>query len=293
MLGAIIEAVSGQDYFEYVRQHIYQPAGMINTDAYELDRETPNLATGYTRAPGDTEWSNNLFQHVIKGGPAGGGYSTVADLFAFAQALINHELLNDEMTTLVTSPKVQTPGALDAHYGYGFIVETLNGYHRFGHSGGFIGISTGLYIYPELGYVVAVLSNYDPPAASRLAMRIGKLLTGMEIPRPIMIATADLIEYSGTYSRVGEAAVPSRVELHTEDGALWLILDGERHRFLPHSATEFYDEQFEDVRIRFDLNAQGEPTGLTVEGAGPEVIEYIVAAEGVEGDQATPELISP
>ncbi|MEO8450924.1 MAG: serine hydrolase domain-containing protein, partial [Gemmatimonadota bacterium] len=80
VLGKVIEVVTGQDYFQYVRDHIYKPAGMINSDAYELDHVNPNLAVGYERdfqADGSKQFRNNVFMHVIRGGPAGGGYSTV------------------------------------------------------------------------------------------------------------------------------------------------------------------------------------------------------------------------
>src|SRR5262249_27875103 len=99
VLGAVVAKVSGEDYFEYVRNHIYKPAGMANTDAYEMDRDTPNLAIGYTQGhmaePGEPEGlRNNLFMHVVKGGPAGGGFSTVEDLTRFAVALQNGKLLD-------------------------------------------------------------------------------------------------------------------------------------------------------------------------------------------------------
>ncbi len=276
VLGAIVEAVSGENYFDYVREHIYQPASMVNTDAYELDQETPNLATGYTRPSGATEWQNNLFEHVIKGGPAGGGYSTVEDLLRFAQALNAHELLSAESTELVTSPKVRADGGYEAHYSYGFMHETFNGYQRIGHSGGFPGINSELNIYPELGYVVAVMSNYDPPSANLVAARITKLLTGIEIPQPIKLPAATLLPYSHVYTRA-EGMGPDKMEIAAEEGALWLIIGGDRHRFLPISPTEFYDEQLEEVRMHFTLNEQGVPTGFTVEGASPEALEYIVA----------------
>ena len=80
VLGKVIEAASGQDYFDYVREHIYKPAGMTNTDAYELDRVNQNLAVGYEPERGRrtaSSYRNNIFLHVIRGGPAGGGYSTV------------------------------------------------------------------------------------------------------------------------------------------------------------------------------------------------------------------------
>jgi CubicO group peptidase (beta-lactamase class C family) len=47
VLGKVIEVASGQDYFDYVREHVYKPAGMTNTDAYELDRVNHTLAVGY------------------------------------------------------------------------------------------------------------------------------------------------------------------------------------------------------------------------------------------------------
>ncbi len=105
VLGLIVEAVSGENYFNYVQKHIYQPAGMLNTDAYEMDRDTPNLAIGYTRSP-EGEIRNNLFEHVIKGGPAGGGFSTVQDLWRFAQALTSHKLLSAQETEIITTGKV-------------------------------------------------------------------------------------------------------------------------------------------------------------------------------------------
>jgi CubicO group peptidase (beta-lactamase class C family) len=53
VLGAVIERISGQSYFDYVRQHIYRPAGMRNSDSWELTEVVPNLAVGYLRVEGD------------------------------------------------------------------------------------------------------------------------------------------------------------------------------------------------------------------------------------------------
>ncbi len=178
VLGLIIERVSGQSYFDYVREHMYEPAGMIHTDAYELDGVVPNHAVGYTRQGSrDGELRNNLFLHVVKGGPAGGGYSTVEDLLRFSRALLDHKLLSPEMTRRVLESKVETDGAKRT-YGYGFRNLFENGQRVVGHSGGFSGINAYLDIYPELGYTVAVMSNRDMGATEVrdqiLAQLIGK-----------------------------------------------------------------------------------------------------------------------
>ena len=163
--GAIIEKVTGQSYFDYVREHIYDPAGMVNTDCYELDLDPPNLAIGYTRErmpDGQTRWVNNLFKHVIKGGPAGGGFSTVEDLLRFAEALRSEKLVSRAMLDVLWSPKPASP-----EYGYGFALSGSQGEglgRVVGHGGGFPGISSNLEIFLDSGYIVAVLSNYDQGA---------------------------------------------------------------------------------------------------------------------------------
>lgn len=182
VLGAIIEKVSGQSYFDYVREHIYKPAGMTSSDCYEIDRDPPNLAVGYTsQGPGGQrsdkrEW-NNLFLHVVRGGPPGGGYSTVGDLWRFSQALQANKLLGAKATQWVTTGKVQPhPEHKDDKYAYGFEDAQVQGTRIIGHGGGFPGINSKLDIYPVKGYTVAVMSNYDPPSAERVAQRIRTLL---------------------------------------------------------------------------------------------------------------------
>lgn len=271
LLGAIVEKVSGENYFDYIREHIYKPAGMINSDSYELDRETPNLAIGYTRMgpSGSTERRNNIFMHVLRGGPAGGGYSTVEDLIRFAMALKNHKLLSAKYTEIVLTGKVDIPGSSTARYAYGFQEEKVNGQRRVGHGGGFPGINSELQIYPELDYTVAVMSNYDPPAASRIADRVGKLLTGAPIPIAINLAPAVLKKYENRYAREGAGPGPNTIDVVSEGAGVWLILDGQRHKFLPKSETEFYDEDFEDVVVTFTKDDKGEITALKLVGAGP------------------------
>ncbi|MEZ4587981.1 MAG: serine hydrolase domain-containing protein [Gemmatimonadales bacterium] len=158
VLGKVIEVASGQDYFDYIREHLYAPAGMTRSDSYELDRVNPNLAVGYQKefgADGAVSYRNNLYMHVIRGGPAGGGYSTVGDLLAFAKALTAGKLVGRQYVDLLTTPK---PELNSPSYGYGFGVDTETGI--VGHSGGFPGISSNLDIFTKSGYVAVVMSNY-------------------------------------------------------------------------------------------------------------------------------------
>ncbi|MFC1628539.1 serine hydrolase domain-containing protein [Gemmatimonadota bacterium] len=165
VLGAIIETVTGQDYFSYIRENVFGPAGMTGSDPWGA-RDAPgeNIATGYTNQnPHDPEgtgyrWSN-IYYIAATGTPAGGGYSTAADLLAFAEALRTHRLLNQEYTDL---------------FYHGFDPDGSRSV--LGMAGGAIGVNTALTLDLGRGYEIIVLSNYDMPVAMDVARVIMQLL---------------------------------------------------------------------------------------------------------------------
>ena len=186
VLGAIIERVAGQSYYDYVRERIFKPAGMKNTAFYEPDNKSPNIAIGYTsfdgtgrRQPGARKENRVLPIAKHRGGPAGGGYSTVEDLLKFANALHNHELLNAKYTDLVMTGKVDAGNAQagSSKYGYGFFDEMFKGTRIIEHGGDFPGVNTRFEMYIDSGYTVIVLSNYDHPAAQRVSAKLREMIT--------------------------------------------------------------------------------------------------------------------
>jgi CubicO group peptidase (beta-lactamase class C family) len=170
ILGVVIESATDQGYFDYIRENIYKPAGMINSDSYEMDEPVENLAIGYYRDQNSPYgWKNNYFLHVIKGGPAGGGFSTVKDLHHFGRALLTGKLVSPE------SFDVMWKDHSGESYGYGFRIDDGSLGKVVGHSGGFSGINANLDIFVDSGYIVAVMTNYDR-AASPVARKIKTLL---------------------------------------------------------------------------------------------------------------------
>lgn len=159
LLGVIIEAASGQSYYDYVRDRIYSPTQMSLSGCYDMDQPIQNLAIGYhPSSKNDTGWVNNYLLHVVKGGPAGGCFSTVGDLQRFAEALTGHQLLSKESTDRLLSPK---PEFHSENYGFGFRLSGTDENRIVGHSGGFFGISANLDVFLDKGYVAVVLSNYS------------------------------------------------------------------------------------------------------------------------------------
>ncbi len=177
LVGAVLEKASGRDYFDLVRETLYGPAGMKDTDCYDIDLVVPHLAIGYSRegTGAARRWRSNTFEHVIRGGPAGGGYSTAPDLLAFAEALRSGKLLEPATLERLWSPK---PALGSKEYGYGFGISEGPAGRTIGHSGGFPGISSNLDIFPESGYVAVVLSNVDggsDPVVQKIRELLGRV----------------------------------------------------------------------------------------------------------------------
>ncbi|HRH44588.1 MAG TPA: serine hydrolase domain-containing protein [Pyrinomonadaceae bacterium] len=156
LLGAIIEKVTGKSYYDYVRTNIYQPLGMTDTDYFESDKKTPNMAEGYTtngvKSSAQSKRQNNLDTRPARGTSAGGGYSTAQDLLKFSLALQSGKIKSPE----------ESPSQKDS-----------NGkFMGLGIAGGSPGVNAILEIMPEQGYTIIVLSNYDPPSAEKLGIQI-------------------------------------------------------------------------------------------------------------------------
>jgi CubicO group peptidase (beta-lactamase class C family) len=164
VLGAIIEKVSGQDYYDYVREHIFKVAGMNNTDWYEADVMTANLASGYTREGmadrAKDVRKNNIYTRPAKGSSAGGGYSTAEDLLKFVAALRDGRLSLASFRQPATTDQQKSSEPKRAHFG------------GLGIAGGAPGINAALEANEASGYTIVVMSNYDPPSAEKVARQI-------------------------------------------------------------------------------------------------------------------------
>lgn len=160
VLGLIIEKISGQSYYDYVRDHITKPAGMNDTASYAIDENVPNRAIGQTKRGPEGPLparQSNIGTLPARGSSAGGGYSTAADLLRLSQALLADKLLPKRWTDWLFT------GNLDGA-----------GKRNIGVAGGSPGVNAVLEIEPP--YTLIVLSNYDPPSAEEITREGRKVL---------------------------------------------------------------------------------------------------------------------
>ena len=174
LLGRIIENVSGENYFGYIQRHVFALADMNASGFDSLEDVTPKLATGYFQeGPLATEWKGCAMKIGFKGGPAGGGYSTNADLLRFAAALRDGKLVKPDTLTKMFDDEVPAgPGG----YAAGFGDRLSHGRHIRGHAGGIEGTDANLAMVWETKAAVVLTSNEGPSQTWMLAETIADLL---------------------------------------------------------------------------------------------------------------------
>lgn len=174
VLGAIIEKVSGKDYFDYIKENIYKPSNMnYSSGKYDVEAKPTNVAIGYIPEL-DGSYQSNINDAYTHGTPAGGGYSNVRDLHRYALALMSGKLVSD------SSRANMFRDVIGRQYGYGFQIWDTKDKKIIGHTGGAPGISAAQYILPESGYIIVVLSNYDR-GSYYVGEAILKLVSSLEI----------------------------------------------------------------------------------------------------------------
>ena len=152
LLGYVIEKVSGTSYENFIQQNIFDKLGMRDTGYDHFETILKNRATGYSKQPSGI--INSPYLDMNQPYSAGSLYSTVEDLFKWAEAFFGDRLLTaksrEAMTTVVKND-----------YGYGLGISTVSGRTQVSHGGGINGFNTWLATYPKEKITVVVLRNAD------------------------------------------------------------------------------------------------------------------------------------
>lgn len=181
LLGAVIERLTGQDYYDAIQSRVFARAGMTGSGYPSWDDPANDLAAPYTngcfaRPPGECtpgDWTDARPSAGVRGGPAGGAFSTAPDLNAFVEALKGGKLLSPatlERFKAEQGRMTRQGGPIDA-YGFGFGRLTIHGRPSWGHNGGTIGAQAQVDVMEDAPVTLIVLANQDGaqrPASSAL-----------------------------------------------------------------------------------------------------------------------------
>jgi len=110
LLGAAIEGASGQSYANYMRDHVWRPAGMSATAMDDPAAIIAHRVRGYDDADGRLR--NAQFVDVSNRFAGGGTIGTVPDLLRFMMALNDGKLLKPSSLAIMYTPTRTRDGSV-------------------------------------------------------------------------------------------------------------------------------------------------------------------------------------
>lgn len=158
LLSRIVEKTSGKEFLSYMEENVFYPLEMNNTVADHTDSLIVHRTGFYAKTQSGEIINGNFVDNSIKW--AGGGFlSTAEDMIKFANAHIKEGYLSSKQLTELTNSQKTKNGKL-TEYGIGWAsgYDELNKYY-YGHSGGSIGGTSHMIIYPEEEISVVILTN--------------------------------------------------------------------------------------------------------------------------------------
>lgn len=172
LLSAVMEKASGEQFLPFIQREVFDALGLKNTTADYVDSIIYNRARLYEEVEGklvNAPFVDNSYKW------AGGGFiSTSEDINAFGNALLRNDFLKSETITYFITPQKLNDGTATT-YGMGFASgKDAKGFNYFGHSGGSVGGSSNMVIYPEQKIVVVIIVNMSSAQFGDLAGQIAR-----------------------------------------------------------------------------------------------------------------------
>jgi CubicO group peptidase (beta-lactamase class C family) len=184
-LGQIIEDVSGMPLERYLREHLFSPLGMADSDLVRSDLVASRLATGYVLGPGgaravpDREWIGEI-------------YSTPKDMARYVAALLggganeHGRVLKPSTMTMMFDPHYQ-PDPRIPGIGLAFFRANLGGHLAVEHGGILPGFNSEIFVAPDDGVGVMAFTNGASGAMGWLPLELGQLLRHLlDVPDEIV-----------------------------------------------------------------------------------------------------------
>ncbi len=188
-LGMIIQAVSGQSYEAYIRDHIFDPLDMQNSFASKTEAQQHGLAAGYQKwfgipvaspdlpfargslPAGQLNMSVEDFGHYLIAQMNDGSYHGVSVLSAAGIARLHH-------------PDAPMPGSSN-FYAMGWEVQNFQDVEVIRHNGQVPGYTSDMFLVPQKHIALAMVMNTFSPMlgvrVSRLPSSVLRMLLGQEI----------------------------------------------------------------------------------------------------------------
>jgi CubicO group peptidase (beta-lactamase class C family) len=220
LLGAVIEKVTGQPWYEAEQDQVIAPLGLKRTAYGAAAPLIPGRVAGYT-TDGQTHGVRNA-NPISSSIPAaaGGLISTADDLAAWMRALVGGRVLDPASLAAMRTPAPDLPGGSPAYrYGLGLYLWTVRGAPMIGHTGQIDGFASMVAYLPDQDVTIVVLANDDEFDAQTLGRRLAAIAVGQPyaVVTPVAPSAETQAALAGTY-RFPDGTIET---LSVKDGQLF------------------------------------------------------------------------
>lgn len=261
LLGYIIEAVTKTPYETAVRKYIFTPLQMTHSGFDFTHLKNPSKTTGYF-VLNETNASEAPIVDSTVAYSAGSIYSTTGDLNLWHRALMQNSVLSKAQ-----QEKAYTP--VKNKYGYGWVIDSIEGKRRVGHGGGIHGFITNESRVPEDDIDIVLLSNASDRSLEKITAGIYAILYNKPYDLPkvrmaIQLPSATMQQYAGEY----EIRPDLHVTITVRDQVLVALPTNQSEKILYPEKDDFFFQKEEDVQVEFTRNAAKTVDGFILHQGG-------------------------
>ncbi|HAJ76348.1 MAG TPA: hypothetical protein DCM64_07815 [Gammaproteobacteria bacterium] len=171
VLGRLIEAATGREYYDLLRERILDPLALHQIRPQDTER-LPDITPGYASGARNLRRDGTSKYNPVSEWTGGGLVTNPTMLVEFYGALVDGRIVKEETLELMLGGEWIDPEGSRFHYGYGlFVYENPD---SFGYGGMWPGYRTQVTHYRDSGMTIAVQTNRDgkvdlPSLVARIA----------------------------------------------------------------------------------------------------------------------------
>jgi serine beta-lactamase-like protein LACTB len=174
VLGCVLEGAAAEKYIDYVKENVFEPAGMAETRDDNFFAIVPQRSRWYHKDKAGVVRNAGVLDSSYKI-PGGGLISSADDMARFEISIMANKLLKPATRDLMWTPQKTTDGSQNG-YALGWGTEKKYGLALVEHTGGQQGTSTSIILAPERHAGIVVLANMDDVDSAALSTEILKIV---------------------------------------------------------------------------------------------------------------------
>ncbi|MDT0605926.1 serine hydrolase domain-containing protein [Croceitalea rosinachiae] len=165
ILADVIAKVSGSTFEDYMKKHIFEPAGMINSTFYKPDVPEELATKPHVLGPTFKMEESSIYPYNRIHAPSSTLQSNVEDMMKWAQLYLNKgkikgkQLFNESSYEQLINPQVSI-GNKDSIC-LSWFSRSLGDYKKYEHNGGDDGFKAHFAFLPEKSMAIVVMTNGD------------------------------------------------------------------------------------------------------------------------------------